>query len=92
VKNTTVPYVDPLYPSEHNLLADPQLGGPFFGDRYGMYPLAGSPVIDSGNNADCPVVDILGDARPVDGDEDEQALCDMEPTSGNSSSSYSFLW
>jgi hypothetical protein len=77
VKNTGAPYVDPPYPSQHNLLANPKLTGPLSGDRYGMYPLAGSPVIDAGDDATCPAVDILGDTRPMDGDKDGQAICDM---------------
>jgi hypothetical protein len=77
VKDTDSPYVDPPYPSEHNLLEDPKLIGPFSGESYGMYPRVVSPVIDAGDNATCPVLDLLSGTRPVDGDENGQAVCDI---------------
>ncbi len=39
--------------------------------------LAGSPAIDSGAESGFPDVDILGASRPVDGDLNGQARCDM---------------
>ncbi|HOZ37401.1 MAG TPA: choice-of-anchor Q domain-containing protein [Anaerolineaceae bacterium] len=36
-----------------------------------------SPAIDSGTNANCPAVDQRGFMRPVDGDLNEPATCDM---------------
>jgi hypothetical protein len=60
----------------HDLCQDPQLSGPFSGNAYGMTPTSGSPAIDTGDNAVCPSVDILGTARPIDGDENGSAICD----------------
>ncbi len=39
--------------------------------------LAFSPAIDSGDNATCPVQDQRGGMRPVDGDGDGTATCDI---------------
>jgi len=64
-------------PGSHDVAADPQLAGPFTGTAYGMALAAGSPAIDSGDNAFCPSTDIRGVARPVDGDDDGVAVCDM---------------
>ncbi|MCJ7626590.1 MAG: right-handed parallel beta-helix repeat-containing protein [Anaerolineaceae bacterium] len=36
-----------------------------------------SPGIDAGDNDFCPAEDTLGDPRPVDGDSDGNAVCDM---------------
>ena len=38
---------------------------------------AGSPAIDAGDNSACPPVDQRGAPRPVDGDGDGQAVCDI---------------
>lgn len=40
-------------------------------------PLPGSPAIDSGSNALCSREDQLGSPRPLDGDGDGQAFCDL---------------
>jgi hypothetical protein len=32
--------------------------------------------VDTGDNAVCPAVDVLGMARPIDGDENGSAICD----------------
>lgn len=39
--------------------------------------LAGSPAIDAGDNIGCPATDQRGVARPVDGDSDGTATCDI---------------
>ena len=39
--------------------------------------LEGSPVIDKGDNSDCPSTDQRGAARPADGDDDGSNVCDM---------------
>lgn len=77
VKNYESPWVDPPYPSAHNLLQDPLLVGPIGGPAFGMALSAGSPAIDAGDDAYCPPDDLLGLARPVDGNGDGQATCDM---------------
>jgi hypothetical protein len=61
----------------HDLCQDPQLAGPLSGMAYGMILAAGSPAIDAADDARCLPVDILGVARPVDGDDDGVARCDM---------------
>lgn len=40
-------------------------------------PLAGSPAIDAGGNAACPTADQRGAPRPVDGNDDGVATCDI---------------
>ena len=39
--------------------------------------LPGSPVIDAADNLDCPAFDARGYRRPVDGNRDGVAVCDM---------------
>jgi hypothetical protein len=39
--------------------------------------MSDSPVIDAGDNAACPAVDQRGVARPIDGDGDGIAVCDI---------------
>ena len=69
---------DSLYvPGPNDLRADPQLEGPLSGNEYGMQPAEGSPAIDSGDNTICPATDYRGVTRPVDGDDDGAAVCDM---------------
>jgi hypothetical protein len=38
---------------------------------------AGSPAIDAGHPSECPSTDLRGFARPIDGDRDRIARCDM---------------
>lgn len=40
-------------------------------------PLTGSPAIDAGDPLNCPATDQRGAARPFDGDEDGEAVCDI---------------
>lgn len=42
-----------------------------------MMPITGSPLIDAGNNIDCSSLDQRGQARPLDGDRNGSALCDI---------------
>ena len=77
VKNTEAPWVNPPYPSAHNLLQDPLLTEPFTGTTYGMMLSPSSPAIDAGTNAVCPATDYRGFPRPVDGNGDGTAICDM---------------
>lgn len=46
-------------------------------------PLSGSPVLDAGTNDGCPVDDQRGQERPVDGDFDGVAVCDIGSVEGN---------
>jgi hypothetical protein len=39
--------------------------------------LAGSPAIDHGTNSGCPAVDQRGVSRPIDGNHDGSAVCDI---------------
>ena len=39
--------------------------------------LSGSPAIDAGTNSGCPATDQRGVARPIDGDRDGSAVCDI---------------
>jgi hypothetical protein len=36
-----------------------------------------SPAVDAGDNPSCPAEDYLGNPRPVDGDKDGDAVCDI---------------
>lgn len=62
-----------------NLNVNPRFGE--FGDYGGLTRLlsllSGSPVIDRGSPSACPSTDQLGLSRPVDGDGDGSAICDM---------------
>jgi hypothetical protein len=60
----------------HDLCQDPLVAGPLSGLAYGLTLTAGSPAIDSGDDAICPAVDYDGLARPVDGNGDGVAACD----------------
>lgn len=47
------------------------------GDLLTHVPLAGSPLIDAGSNTNCPTTDARGEMRPLDGDGNETAVCDI---------------
>jgi len=58
----------------------PRLGAltDFGGPGRQVFPLLpGSPAIDAGTNAGCPSTDQRGAARPVDGNNDNTAVCDI---------------
>jgi predicted outer membrane repeat protein len=59
--------------------ADPLLGdlGNYGGSTQVLPLLPGSAAIDAGDNADCPAQDQRGASRPLDGNGDGTATCDM---------------
>jgi predicted outer membrane repeat protein len=65
------------------LLPEAYYGGPSVGaaaSREQMLtyaPSSVSPAIDAGDNATCATVDQRGVSRPIDGDGDSTAICDM---------------
>ena len=60
---------------QNNLVDDPLFiaGWP----QVDLHVKPGSPVIDAGDDASCPAEDILGNPRPVDGNQDGSAICDL---------------
>jgi predicted outer membrane repeat protein len=67
------------YPGNGNIYVDPLLGG--LADNGGSTQThalrPGSPAIDAGDPQLCPSTDQRGIPRPIDGDQDGQALCDI---------------
>ena len=53
--------------------------------------LAGSPAIDGGTNAGCPATDESGSARPVDGNRDSSAICDIGASESAAQIGYMYL-
>ena len=70
---------DSLYPGEGNLNTDPKLG--LLQDNGGFTPthalLEGSSAIDTGSQHICPSTDQRGYYRPIDGNNDGIARCDI---------------
>lgn len=60
-------------------VADPLLAplADYGGDTWTHALLPGSPAIDAGNNALCSDTDQRGEPRPIDGDGDGTAVCDI---------------
>ncbi|MBW6473870.1 MAG: hypothetical protein K0B14_12130 [Anaerolineaceae bacterium] len=58
---------------------DPKLTplGDYGGNTFTHAFLFGSPAIDAGTNTDCLAFDQRGNSRPVDGDGDGVAICDI---------------
>jgi hypothetical protein len=56
---------------------DPLLGGLLANGFYSMS--SSSPAVDQGNPATCPARDYRGISRPLDGDGDGVAVCDIGP-------------
>jgi CSLREA domain-containing protein len=58
---------------------DPKLGPLALngGSTQTMAPLSGSPAIDTGNNTTCTPKDQRGNTRPIDGDGNGTATCDV---------------
>ena len=69
------------YPGEGNFSADPLLGP--LQDNGGFTLthalLNGSPAIDAGSPTTCPPTDQRGYPRPIDGNGDGLAICDIGP-------------
>lgn len=65
-------------PSDMNN-TNPQLGNlqNNGGTTFTMALLWISPAIDAGNNSSCPVIDQRGETRPLDGNNDSTAVCDI---------------
>lgn len=64
-------------PAPHDLATDPFLQGPLAGEQYAVQLSAASPAIDAGDPARCPDDDIDGLLRPIDGNGDGIARCDI---------------
>ena len=58
----------------HSLTSDPLFVNAANGD---LHLQDNSPAIDAGDNTQCPPLDLQGVLRPVDGDGDGSAICDM---------------
>ena len=70
---------DPLYPGEGNLNTDPKLGSLQDNGGFSLTHalLEGSSAIDTGSQHICPSTDQRGYYRPIDGNNDGIARCDI---------------
>lgn len=61
------------------LVGDPMLGplSEAGGSTPAHFPLPGSPLVDAGETSDCPDIDQLGMPRPIDGNANGAADCDI---------------
>jgi len=68
-----------IFPGDGNIKQDPLLG--YLADNGGYTQthalLAGSPAIDAGDPNNCTETDQRDYLRPIDGDDDGSAICDM---------------
>jgi hypothetical protein len=65
--------IDPYGGTDRRLGPLHDNGGPTFTHAL----LFGSPAIDAGDNSACPATDQRGFVRPMDGDDDGTATCDI---------------
>jgi hypothetical protein len=79
VSTVTYSIIGGGHPGTGNLNLNPQLGALAGDDSfipvYSLLP--GSPAIDKGSPSICPETDQLGLSRPVDGDKNGSAICDI---------------
>jgi hypothetical protein len=70
---------DTVWDGEGNLNTDPLLESLGFNGGFTMTHALGegSPAIDTGDSLSCPDTDQRGVPRPIDGDGDDIAVCDM---------------
>lgn len=61
---------DPMFVTPVNPATAPTAAGD-------LHLQAGSPAVDAGDNVACPATDLDGNIRPIDGDLDGAAVCDM---------------
>lgn len=77
ITGTVFGNVTPLCSGAHNLCnANPRLGDAALA-TFDAHLRPESPAIDAGNNAVCPATDLAGHPRPVDGNGDGNAICDI---------------
>ena len=79
VPNITYSDIQGGWTGTGNLNVDPNFSdfGYYDGPTQVYSLLVGSPVIDKGSPTGCPAIDQTGYVRPVDGDGDGKAVCDM---------------